>query len=171
MIGTRYNCLGGEFFSIRPVESYRDQISLLERRNILSMATSEKIYAFPFSSLCRRVRQGLDIVAREKISCVQCQQSQIGTRSLCQGRDLYFQGPLRSDREYIFSIGRSLLSRASRVRQGLYLFSMKDFFLSMASLLRMRYILYRNGIIRQGLDYFAKDEISSLQEQDNQIGT
>ena len=135
------------------------------------MATSEKIYAFPFSSLCRRVRQGLDIVAREKISCVQCQQSQIGTRSLCQGRDLYFLGPLGQIGNISFRQGGNISSLGPVESDKDYIF----FYREKISCLKGRQIhigtryrcqgrdiISRVGKVRQGLDLCAREENSSL---------
>ena len=68
-IGTRSLHQGGDIFLLGPVDSHRDWIYLLERKSLCSRATS--------------VREGLDLFTREKFSCLQDQQIQIGTRHLC----------------------------------------------------------------------------------------
>ena len=100
------------------------------------------------------VRQRLDLNTKEEISSPEGRQIQIGTMSF--------------------------LSRASRVRQGLYLFfqGLPGFSLGQLesdkdqiSLIRTRSLLYRTSVVRSRLYLFTTEEIFSLQGSQDQIET
>ena len=105
------------------------------------------------------VRQGLDNFARVKICSIQGRQSQIGTRNLCQCGYMFFQ-------ECQVKIGtRSFRQEEDSLPLG-PVNSNRD----QISYLGMRSLFYQAGRDRQGLDLFARFEISSLQGHQGQMG-
>ena len=134
-----------------------------------------------------RIIQGLDLFAREDISSLWGRQSQIGTLSLRQGENISSIMPVESDRDYIYLLGRrSLLFMAPWVRQSpdislwplvrismyflFHLYVVESDRDSISSQERRSLVSSVNRV-RQGLDPFARDEISSLQGRQSQIGT
>ena len=95
-------------------------------------------------SMAIRLIQGLDLFTREKILFLQVQKIQIDTRYLCFGGDLF-----------------SLLQTRSLLQSDRH----------QISLLGRRYFLSRAPTVRQGLDLFTREEISSFQDQQIHIET
>ena len=230
-LGTRSLCQGGDLFSLWRLGSYKDQISSLGKRSRylffwdtrvgqgLDIFAGEEI----FSSKGRQSQIGtsllhqggelfslgllgsdrdLDLIAREKTSCLQGGKIHKVTRYLGLSRNLFSLGPVESDRDSISSLGRrNLLSMTSRVIEGLDHFARQkisylqvrqiqmgtrcirqrvDFIIRgkmhgsdwywIFSLLRI-YLISRASRVRQGLDLFATEDISSLQGWQSHLGT
>ena len=105
------------------------------------------------------VRQGLDNFARVKICSIQGRQSQIGTRNLCQCGYMFFQ-------ECQVKIG----TRSFRQEEDSLPLGPVNSNIDQISYLGMRSLFYQAGRDRQGLDLFARFEISSLQGHQGQMG-
>ena len=146
--------LGRRYLSLWPLGSDRDQIYQLGRRSILYRVGS--------------VREGLDLIAREENSSLQGHQVQIVTKSLGKGGYISSLRLVESYRDQIFSQEKDIFFQGHQGQIGTRYLRQGEYFClqgqqSQISSQERRSLVSSVNRVRQGLDPFARDEISTFQ--------